>query len=39
MTDEMGRVPELPYVEAYRGIEFDGVVVPWQDGENVHVEF
>ena len=39
MTDETGRVPELPYVEAYRGIEFDGVVVPWQDGENVHVEF
>lgn len=39
LLDSAGRVPELPYVEAYNGIPFDGVVVPWQEGENAHVGF
>ena len=39
LTDEMGRIPELPYVEAYNGIQFDGIVTPWQDTENADVQF
>lgn len=31
--------PVLPYVEAYNGLAFDGVVVPWEDGANAQVGF
>lgn len=31
--------PELPYVEAANGLEFGGVVVPWQDEDPVDVNF
>ncbi len=31
--------PVLPYVEALDGTGFGGVVVPWQDGKHVSVEF
>lgn len=31
--------PELPYVDAANGLEFDGVVVPWQDEDPVNVTF
>jgi hypothetical protein len=31
--------PELPYVDAYNGMEFDGVVVPWQQEEPRDVIF
>ena len=31
--------PDLPYVEALEGAGFGGVVVPWQDGKHVGVEF
>jgi hypothetical protein len=32
-------IPELPYVEGVNGLDFGGVVIPWKDGENVHVSF
>ena len=32
-------IPTLPYVEAANGLDFGGVVVPWADGEHVHVSF
>ena len=31
--------PDLPYVDAYNGMGFDGVVVPWEDGANADVQF
>lgn len=37
-SDFMGH-PVLPYVEAHEGAGFGGVVVPWQDGPHVDVEF
>ncbi len=39
LSDEYTDIPELPFVEAYRGIDIDGVVVPWEDGSNVNVGF
>lgn len=32
-------IPELPYVDAVNGIEFDGFVVPWEDLEVIDVNF
>ena len=32
-------IPELPYVEPVNGIDFDGVVVPWDPQEDVDVNF
>lgn len=32
-------IPNLPYVDAVNGIDFDGVVVPWEDLEEVDVDF
>ena len=37
--DQDGRVPELPFVEAYNGMEFGGIVIPWQDEDPVDVQF
>ena len=31
--------PDLPEVEAYNGIDLDGVVVPWADGGDAELEF
>lgn len=31
--------PDLPYVDAYNGLGFDGVVVPWEEGGNADVKF
>ena len=31
--------PVLPYVEAHEGAGFGGVVIPWQDGPHIDVEF
>lgn len=31
--------PNLPYVEAYNGLGFDGWVVPWADGADADVNF
>jgi len=31
--------PDLPYVDAYNGLGFDGLVVPWEDGGNADVTF
>lgn len=31
--------PELPYVEAYRGIDMDGVVIPWEEKQEIDVNF
>jgi hypothetical protein len=39
LLDGFDGQPDLPYVEPYNGMEFDGVVVPWEDGPNVHVDF
>ena len=39
LLDEDGRVPELPFVEAYNGLEFGGIVIPWQDENPVDVQF
>ncbi len=32
-------IPELPYAEGVNGLDFGGVVIPWKDGEKVHVGF
>ena len=32
-------IPELPYVDAVNGIDFDGVVVPWEPTDDVDVHF
>ena len=32
-------IPELPYVDAVNGIDFDGFVVPWEDLEVIDVNF
>jgi hypothetical protein len=32
-------IPELPYVDAANGIDFDGVVVPWEPVEEIDVQF
>ena len=37
LMDGFDGQPDLPYVDAYNGMEFDGVVVPWQDGGNANV--
>ena len=29
--------PDLPYVDAYNGMEFDGVVIPWDEGGSADV--
>ena len=34
-----GDIPTLPYVDAVNGIDFEGVVVPWEDLEEVDVDF
>ena len=39
LLDGFDGQPDLPYVEPYNGMEFDGVVVPWEDGANVSVDF
>ena len=39
LLDEDGRVPELPFVEAYNGLEFGGIVIPWQDEKPADVQF
>ena len=31
--------PDLPEVDAYNGIDLDGVVVPWADGGDAELEF
>lgn len=32
-------IPELPYADPVNGIEFDGVVIPWEDLEEIDVNF
>ena len=32
-------LPELPYAEPYNGAGFDGIVAPWEDGDNADVVF
>lgn len=39
LMDGFDGQPDLPYVEPYNGMGFDGVVVPWEDGEKVDVGF
>jgi len=39
LTEERGDLPDLPYVEAYNGLGFDGLVVPWENGGKVDVGF
>jgi len=39
LMDDDSRVPVLPYVEPYNGIEFDGIVEPWKDGGSAEVGF
>lgn len=34
-----GDIPTLPYVDAVNGIDFEGVVVPWEDLEEFDVGF
>ncbi|MBR4898859.1 MAG: DUF5119 domain-containing protein [Prevotella sp.] len=38
MEDDV-RVPNLPFVEAYNGMEFGGIVVPWAPEDPVDVQF
>ena len=39
LLDGFDGQPDLPYVDAYNGMEFDGVVVPWEDGADADVNF
>ena len=39
LTEEDGKIPELPFVDAYNGMEFGGIVIPWQDEDPVDVQF
>ena len=39
LLDGFDGQPDLPYVEPYNGMEFDGVVVPWEDGADANVDF
>jgi hypothetical protein len=39
LLDGFDGQPDLPYVDGYNGMEFGGVVVPWEDGPNVDVDF
>lgn len=39
LADGFEGQPELPWVEAYRGLGFDGIVVPWEPTEEVQVGF
>lgn len=39
LMDDDSRVPVLPYVEPYNGIEFDGIVQPWKEGGSADVGF
>lgn len=32
-------IPELPYVDGVNGMQFGGVVIPWQDGAKAEVQF
>ena len=39
LMEDFPGVPELPYVEAYRGLGFDGIVVPWEPNIEAEVGF
>ena len=39
LLDGFDGQPDLPYVDAYNGMGFDGVVVPWQNTDSVNVIF
>ena len=39
LLDGFDGQPNLPYVDAYNGMGFDGVVVPWQNTDSVNVIF
>lgn len=39
LPDDFDGQPDLPYVEAYNGVGFDGIVIPWEDGGEVDVTF
>lgn len=37
LMDDGNRVPVLPYVDAYNGMEFGGIVIPWESEDPVDV--
>lgn len=37
LMDGFTNQPDLPYVEGYRGLDVDGVVVPWKDGGEAEI--
>lgn len=39
LGDDFTDHPDLPFVEGYNGAGFGGVVIPWEDGPHVNVEF
>lgn len=39
LGDDFEGMPDLPFVEAYSGMGFDGVVVPWEEGGSSEVGF
>lgn len=39
LMDGFDGQPDLPYVEAYNGMEFGGLVIPWENEDPVDVQF
>lgn len=39
LSDKYTDIPELPFVEAYNGTGFDGLVIPWEDTVEKEVGF
>ena len=39
LMDDDSRIPVLPWVPAYNGIEFEGIVYPWDETEQAEVKF
>lgn len=39
LMDGFDGQPDLPYVDAYNGMGFDGIVVPWENTDSVDVVF
>lgn len=39
LMDDYKDIPDLPYVDPYNGVGFDGIVIPWEDGGEANVNF
>lgn len=39
LIDGFDGQPDLPYVDAYNGLGFDGIVTPWENQDPINIEF